>query len=67
MAQNTCQMLEIAFPLVLSRLSEEVMWYIFLYGGGLNATPLVLASSELGMHQAFLVRRDLCLWCGHLF
>ena len=65
MAQNTGQMLAIAiaFPLVLSRLPEEVLYHVFLYGGGLNATPLVLASFELGMHQAFLVSAGISA-CG---
>ena len=57
MVQNTGQMLAIAiaFPLVLSRLPVDVMYHVFLYGGGLNSAPLVLAAFELGMHEAFLV------------
>ena len=57
MVQNTGQMLAIAiaFPLVLSTLPVAVLYHVFLYGGGLNSAPAVLAAFELGMHQAFLV------------
>ncbi len=54
MLMNTGQMLSIAiiFPLVLSRIPEEVMFQVFLYGGGMEGEPLVIFES--GMHQAFL-------------
>lgn len=57
MLMNTGQMLSIAiaFPLVLSQLPEDVLYHVFLYGGGLGGTPQVLASFEFGMHEAFLV------------
>jgi EmrB/QacA subfamily drug resistance transporter len=57
MLMNTGQMLAIAiaFPLVLSQLPEDVLYHVFLYGGGLGGTPEVLASFEFGMHEAFLV------------
>ncbi|MGZ4880866.1 MAG: MFS transporter [Halobacteriota archaeon] len=57
MLMNTGQMLSIAiaFPLVLSQLPENVLYHVFLYGGGLGGTPQVLASFEFGMHEAFLV------------
>lgn len=54
MLMSTGQMLSIAivFPLVLSRIPEEIMFHIFLYGGGMSGAPL--AAFESGMHQAFL-------------
>ena len=57
MLMNTGQMLSIAiaFPLVLSQIPEDVLYHVFLYGGGLGGTPQVLASFEFGMHEAFLV------------
>jgi MFS family permease len=56
MLMNTGQMLSItlAFPLVLSKIPEDVMFHIFLYGGGMGDVPQALASFELGMHEAFL-------------
>jgi MFS family permease len=57
MLMNTGQMLSIvvAFPLVLSRIPEDVMFHVFLYGGGMSSSPEALAAFEMGMHQAFLV------------
>jgi EmrB/QacA subfamily drug resistance transporter len=57
MLMNTGQMLSIvvAFPLVLSRIPEDVMFHIFLYGGGMSSSPQALAAFEMGMHQAFVV------------
>jgi EmrB/QacA subfamily drug resistance transporter len=57
MLMNTGQMLSIvvAFPLVLSKIPEEVMYRIFLYGGGMSGAPEALASFEIGMHHAFLI------------
>jgi len=57
MLMNTGQMLAIAiaFPLVLSQIPEDVLYHVFLYGGGLGGAPQVLASFEFGMHEAFLV------------
>ena len=54
MLMSTGQMLSIAivFPLVLSRIPEDVMFHVFLYGGGMSGAPL--AAFESGMHQAFL-------------
>jgi len=54
MLMNTGQMLSIAivFPLVLSRIPEDVMFRVFLYGGGMSGAPL--ADFEAGMHEAFL-------------
>jgi hypothetical protein len=56
MLMNTGQMLSItlAFPLVLSKIPEDIMFHIFLYGGGMGDVPEALASFELGMHEAFL-------------
>jgi hypothetical protein len=45
----------IAFPLVLSRIPQSVMFHVFLYGGGMAALPDALAAFESGIHQAFLV------------
>ena len=41
MVANTGQMLSIAiaFPLVLSRIPEDVMFRVFLYGGGMTDSP----------------------------
>jgi EmrB/QacA subfamily drug resistance transporter len=57
MLGNTGQMLSIsiAFPLVLSRIPQDVMYRIFLYGGGMSAAPGVLPIFEQGLHEAFLV------------
>ena len=57
MVGNTGQMLSIAiaFPLVLSRIPEDVMFKVFLYGGGMGDVPEALAAFEQGLHQAFLV------------
>ena len=54
MLMSTGQMLSIGivFPLVLSRIPEEIMFHVFLYGGGMSGAPL--AAFESGMHQAFL-------------
>jgi EmrB/QacA subfamily drug resistance transporter len=57
MVTNTGQMLAItiAFPLVLSRIPEAVMFKVFLYGGGMGDMPDALQAFEQGLHQAFLV------------
>src|SRR5438132_14353805 len=57
MVGNTGQMLSIAiaFPLVLSRIPEDVMFKVFLYGGGMGDLPDALRAFEQGLHQAFLV------------
>jgi hypothetical protein len=57
MVGNTGQMLSIAiaFPLVLSRIPEDVMFKVFLYGGGMGDVPEALHAFEQGLHQAFLV------------
>jgi EmrB/QacA subfamily drug resistance transporter len=57
MVANTGQMLSIAiaFPLVLSRIPEDVMFKVFLYGGGMGDVPDALRAFEQGLHQAFLV------------
>jgi EmrB/QacA subfamily drug resistance transporter len=57
MVGNTGQMLSIAiaFPLVLSRIPEDVMFRVFLYGGGMADLPEVQRTFEQGLHQAFLV------------
>lgn len=55
MLMNTGQMLSIviAFPLVLSRIPLDVMFHVFLYGGGMSGAAL--ADFESGMHEAFIV------------
>lgn len=57
MLMNTGQMLSIsiAFPLVLSRIPLDVMFHVFLYGGGMSGTPQALADFQMGTHEAFLV------------
>ncbi len=57
MLMNTGQMLSIAiaFPLVLSRIPEDVMFRVFLYGGGMADQPAAQRAFEQGLHQAFLV------------
>jgi EmrB/QacA subfamily drug resistance transporter len=57
MLANSGQMLSIAiaFPLVLSRIPEDVMFKVFLYGGGMNGAPEALHAFEQGLHQAFLL------------
>jgi len=56
MLMNTGQMLSIAiaFPLVLSKIPEDVMFHVFLYGGGMSGSPQALAIFENGTHEAFL-------------
>jgi EmrB/QacA subfamily drug resistance transporter len=53
---NTGQMLStvIAFPLVLSRIPPDVMFRIFVFGGGMNGIPDVVRTFEQGMHVVFL-------------
>jgi EmrB/QacA subfamily drug resistance transporter len=55
MLMNTGSMLSIAigFPLVLSRIPFDVMFHVFLYGGGMSGTSL--SDFEMGMHEVFLV------------
>jgi MFS family permease len=54
MLMNTGQMLSIAFvfPLVLSQIPEDVMFHVFLYGGGMSGASLT--AFETGMHEAFM-------------
>src|SRR5205823_292504 len=54
MVGNTGQMLSIAiaFPLVLSRIPEDVMFKVFLFGGGMGDLPDALHAFEQGLHQA---------------
>jgi len=57
MLNNTGQMfsITIAFPLVLSRIPQDLMYRIFLYGGGMQAMPAALQAFDNGLHAAFLV------------
>lgn len=57
MLANTGQMLSIAivFPLVLSRIPQDVMFKVFLYGGGMAGAPSALQAFESGVHTAFMV------------
>jgi MFS family permease len=57
MVGNTGQMLSIAiaFPLVLSQIPQEVMFRVFLYGGGMADMPEAQRAFEQGLHSAFLV------------
>lgn len=57
MLMNTGQMLSIsiAFPLVLSRIPQKVMYHVFLFGGGMGNTPAVLRVFQNGLHEAFFV------------
>jgi EmrB/QacA subfamily drug resistance transporter len=57
MVGNTGQMLSIAiaFPLVLSQIPQEVMFRVFLFGGGMGDMPEAQHAFEQGLHQAFLV------------
>jgi EmrB/QacA subfamily drug resistance transporter len=57
MLNNTGMMLSIiiAFPLVLSRIPEQLMFQVFLYGGGMSAAPAALAAFESGTNEAFLI------------
>ena len=45
----------VAFPLVLSRIPEDLMYRVFLYGGGMSSSPAALTAFEGGVHEAFLV------------
>lgn len=44
----------IVFPLVLSRISENELFKVFLYGGGLGGSHQALVSFDGGVHTAFL-------------
>jgi EmrB/QacA subfamily drug resistance transporter len=57
MLMNTGQMLSItmAFPLVLSRIPQDVMFRIFLYGGGMGDAPHALDSFIAGLHEVFWI------------
>lgn len=57
MVANTGQMLSIAiaFPLVLSQIPQEIMFRVFLYGGGMADMPEAQRAFEQGLHHAFLV------------
>ncbi len=57
MLGNTGQMfsIAIAFPLVLSRIPQSVMYHVFLYGGGMSDSPGVLQVFQGGLHEAFIV------------
>ena len=57
MLMNTGQMLSItmAFPLVLSRIPQDVMFKIFLYGGGMGGAPRALDSFMAGLHEVFWI------------
>ena len=57
MLMNTGQMLSItmAFPLVLSRIPQDVMFKIFLYGGGMGGAPHALESFMDGLHEVFWI------------
>jgi MFS family permease len=46
--------LAVVFPFVLSRMPEDLMAKIFLYGGGMAAMPVVEASLLDGIRLAFL-------------
>lgn len=56
MLGNTGQMLSITivFPLVLSRIPQELMMKVFLDGGGMGSDPGALDSFMQGVQQAFL-------------
>ena len=55
MLMNTSQMLSIvvAFPLVLARIPEDVMFHVFRWRHGRLTSGAGIF--EMGMHQAFLV------------
>jgi MFS family permease len=57
MLMNTGQMLSISivFPLVLSQVPQQVMFKVFLYGGGMASEPAALRVIEQGIHIAFLI------------
>lgn len=56
MLGNTGQMfsIAIAFPLVLSRIPQNVMYHVFLYGGGMRDAPGILQTFQHGLHEAFI-------------
>ena len=56
MLGNTGQMLSIAiaFPLVLSRIPQDLMMKVFLNGGGMGGNPTALTAFQQGLQQAFL-------------
>ena len=57
MLNNTGQMLSIsiAFPLVLSHIPQEVMFKIFLYGGGMSGAHDALETFLNGLHDVFWI------------
>jgi len=57
MLMNTGQMLSItyAFPLVLGRIPQDVMFRIFLYGGGMGNAADALLKFDNGLHEVFWI------------
>ncbi|HEY7416984.1 MAG TPA: MFS transporter [Ktedonobacteraceae bacterium] len=57
MLNNTGSMLSIAivFPLALSKVPQQAMMQVFIYGGGMSKYPTALALFMGGLHSAFLV------------
>jgi MFS family permease len=57
MLNNTGQMLSIAivFPVALSRVPQNAMMQVFIYGGGMGKYPAALAAFMSGLHNAFLI------------
>lgn len=40
---------------LLSHIPLDIMFHVFLYGGGMGGTPQALADFEMGTHEAFFV------------
>jgi EmrB/QacA subfamily drug resistance transporter len=54
---NTGQMMAIAiaFPLVLSRVPQQELFKVFLYGGGMGGDPRALETFVAGLHEVFWI------------
>jgi EmrB/QacA subfamily drug resistance transporter len=57
MLTNTGTMVSIAiaFPLVLSKIPQDLLIKVFLFGGGMAGYPEALAAFENGLHTSFLL------------
>ena len=45
----------IAFPMMVHDIPQDVVFHVFLYGGGVEGAPTVLHRLEAGANRAFLI------------
>lgn len=55
-ARGSLPRIAIVFPLVLSRIPEDIMFHVFLFGGGMSGAPLAAFESGYpGVPASFVV------------